>query len=137
MAMNSREFVESVYALLKRNSMSVTHSPSELIQLWRAFVENCKNGYSWGLYEYYNDLSIRFRIELIVKTKELANIKEYEEFSLHVEEIDSQFRDLMHPDNKLCGSTWWEQGVLKYAGSEYRADIKREYGIEIETRDPD
>jgi len=108
---------------------------SEMLDSWRAFIDQCEDSYDWSIYEYEDDLSIRDRIELVLGTTDLRTHPAVRRMAKKVEQLDQRFRQLLLKVSAgPKGEAWWRQGVLKYAGEEYAKDAGSLYGVKIEVR---
>ena len=125
-------FAVKVTQILAQSGWS-NNSPWSLIEQWQSFIDQCKRGYRDNIYEYYNDIFIRKKIEIILSSSVI--LKEYEEFKDFLDKVklfDEEFSALLQEDVKLPGySHWWEQGVLQYAGEELAKDYYNDYKIKI------
>lgn len=109
------------------------HTVADLLHEWQQFTKTCKTGYQMNLFEYENDLGVRAGIELILNEEKLLQSPEYEGFTKFVTEIDTKFKELLHPDFKRPDrSSWWEQGIPKRAGKELVNDLSNIFGYKIE-----
>lgn len=130
--MSANNFLAKVQEIFRRRGWVGEISPASLLKDWTLFVEECERGYPDNIYEYYNDIRIREWIEVILSALELQQFPELTEFAFNISSVDKKFQALLLPDVSLPGSTWWEQGVLRYAGKELKDDLMRSYDIEIE-----
>ena len=114
-------------------------SAEEMLECWAAFVELCKGGYgAYGdvMEAYDNDISIRDAIEVMVEDAALQRMAGFRWFFERVAATDARFKALLQNDVAIKGddAPWWRRGVLIYAATDYVAEIKRLYGIEVEVR---
>jgi Xaa-Pro aminopeptidase len=108
----------------------------QMEEAWAQFLDECEEGYNWNIYEFDNDISVRDRIELVLSREDLFGIAAVEHLRAAVANVDERFRALLRNDMSINNDAahWWRRGVLKYAGQQYAEDVRRRYGIEIETR---
>ncbi|MFC3195962.1 hypothetical protein ACFODZ_17055 [Marinicella sediminis] len=93
---------------------------------WKQFIEECEDGYGWDYGEYINELSIRNGIEYYMQKKN------DEEFEAKIRKLDEEFKSLLIPGASLKKyNSWWENGVLKYAGEGY-AQFMKHNGFDVE-----
>ncbi|HEU0014979.1 MAG TPA: hypothetical protein VFQ45_14925 [Longimicrobium sp.] len=111
-------------------------SPDSMLEEWRAFVQQCQNGYPYNIYEYHNDLSVRDRIEACLR-EEGADAALQPEFAAGVAEVDERFRGLLKPGVQVGPEedAWWHRGVLRYAWRDLARDLKDWFNVEIEVRE--
>lgn len=124
-------FIDDVDRTLKEAGRGHTTLPVRLIETWRSFVEQCRNGYHMCIYEYDNDISIREAIQLVIDNDNLKKYREYGIFCETIFAIDQKFRELLLAQTRDDRTTWWEKGILKTGQDEYATDIKEIFGIEI------
>lgn len=113
--------------------------PLSLAQMeaaWVAFVDACEGGYSWSLYEFDNDVSIRDRIELVLSHEGLRGLESIQNFRERVSVEDGRLRRLFRAETRFGAdaSPWWKNGILKAGGREYVRDVLSRYGLEVEVR---
>src|SRR5437899_2705941 len=107
-------FLDKVKEILTQANSDVNDSIWSLADGWESFIAQCKKGYRDNIYEYYNDISIRRKIELLLASSDLQSYPEFNEFSEKVKSLDAEFSELMQKDIKVSGrSYWWEQKVPK------------------------
>ena len=106
---------------------------SELLDLWRFFVDECVDGYGSSIYEFDNDLSVREDIEVLLQADEVVDRQGFETFLSVLKIIDARYAELLQPDVKRPGNIahWWRTGVLRYAGDEYCSDANDLYSIQV------
>lgn len=125
-------FYKEVKTILEDRKWRAKKTPHGLLDMWEGFVKSCEAGYSMGIYEYDNDLSVRNVIELVLQNDTLKNYAEYKNFIQNVFIIDSKFKKLL--SNEFFRSEkehWWNRGVLLEAEEEYIEDIKEIYGFNV------
>lgn len=130
--MNANSFLFGVKEIFGQRGWTHEVSPASLLKDWLLFVEECEKGYPNNIYEYYNDIRVREWIELILSAPQLQQFPELEEFASNILLIDKRFQALLLPDVSLPKSFWWEKGVPRYGGREFRDDLVNLYGIKIE-----
>lgn len=125
-------YLEKISQILISNGKK-SRSPAGLVSRWSNFVDECEDSYDWTLYEYDDEISIRDSINLILSNKYLQCFDEWNEFSIQVEKIDNKLISLFFTDKHRDEQTsWWRQGILRYAGAEYADDIQSRYGVCVE-----
>lgn len=99
-----------------------------LLSKWRAFVADVERGYTWTLYEYQTDLSVRDQIEGVLKSVPAAVRKQLSE---PLAEADRRFEDATAPSlrpvmrgERKLGS--WYLRVPKIRVGELEDDLKDE-----------
>ena len=109
---------------------------AEMLDGWRAFIEQCEAAYEWGFYEYENDLSIRDRIALILAAADISNHAVVQNMAEQVAQLDRRFRSLLQEGVSIKGTEkpWWRRGVLTYSGAEYANDVSSLYSVAVEIR---
>lgn len=104
-----------------------------LIQKWRFFIEECKDGYRWDYSEYLNDIRFRSLLQRLLEEPKIANADEFKELFDELTCLDDMFKSLLQPDIFIgTGEKWWERGVLIRAGEEYCFYMKAARGIVVE-----
>jgi hypothetical protein len=130
-----KSFVEKVQKLFADHGLKY-QSPYALLEQWQEFVGECEDGYNDCIYEYYNDISSRKLIDLILKSFTGDLDESLNSYIAQVKATDEKFRSLLKSDTQLKDkSNWFEGGVLKFAGKEYGSDLNRIYGIEVEIKE--
>jgi hypothetical protein len=108
-------------------------SPFQLLSWWAGFVIGCEEGYQWTIYEYYDEIGVREKIEIVLNDPQLQPHSEMAEFRKPVYAIDERFKHLALPGVETeYQRNWWERIILKRGGQEYADDIYRNYGVKIE-----
>ncbi|MBI4422096.1 MAG: hypothetical protein HY554_00120 [Elusimicrobia bacterium] len=99
-----------------------------LLSQWRSFVAEVERGYSWTLYEYQNDLSVRDQIDEILKALP-ASMRH--QLSAPLAEADRRFEDATAPcarpvirGERRLGA--WYRRVPKRAVGELEDDLREE-----------
>ncbi|MGR3890398.1 hypothetical protein [Pseudomonas sp. 1152_12] len=104
-----------------------------LIQKWRFFIEECKDGYRWDYSEYLNDIRCRSLLQRLLEEPKIASADEFKEIFYELACLDDMFKSLLQPDLFIrAGEKWWERGVLIRAGEEYCFYMKAAHGIVVE-----
>lgn len=97
-----------------------------LLKMWKGFIEECEEGYQWEYGEYMNDIEVRNGIHAWMKTQK------DEDFEKEVMNLDNRFVSLLIPDVFLKKyNSWWENGVLKFAG-DYYVNFMKSLNITVE-----
>ena len=130
---NPNPFLATVEKVLGGSVSSPRNSPAQLLAQWQQFVNWCDEGYRWDVSEYWNELSVREKLEQLLTADRLQPFQELGELKTRVGETDIRFKSLLMPDVKLPNrEQWWEQGVLKRAGEQYAEYFREAHGIEVE-----
>ena len=100
---------------------------------WSDFIDECTRGYTFGLEEYTNDLSVRDALQLVF-AEEADRLAGAEDVRRRVRELDGRFRALLQPGvvAEPGESRWWRAGVLRRGGPTLASDLEEEYGIAME-----
>jgi len=102
-----------------------------LLAKWKSFVEECADGYGWEYSEYRNEIRSRFLIQQLLDDERIASNEELQDLFIEIKDTDELFRSLLQDGCVIEGESWWDQGVLKKAGEEYRSYMKDGYGITL------
>jgi hypothetical protein len=104
------------------------------LRAWSDLVEQCRQGYAFGLDEYDNDLGARDLLQLVFGDPAGA-ADETAQARARVREVDERFRALLRPDVTVPDNPdpdrWWRSGVPARAGEELAADFADRYGIDV------
>jgi hypothetical protein len=131
--MENVPFLRAVEIALKSIGTNANNSPATLIDQWSRFVDTCTVGYTWNIYEFKNELTVRDVIESILGSDRLKEYPEYNLFKEEINKVDSRFKDLLFPiPGNYNSGFWWRNGILKKSGKEYSEDIKSLYNITVE-----
>ncbi len=134
--MTQTDYLSKVGKVLEQSGWPSDNSPASLLGEWQAFVNLCEGGYPQNIYEYFNDIRVRERIEVILSAPKLQVYSECQEYEENVTLVDRQFEKLTLPDISLSDRTyWWEKCVLRYAGRELVADLFERYRIKIDIKE--
>lgn len=127
-------FLDAFDRVVGSSGWRTAASPAQLIDQWRQFVDSCREGYDWSIYEFDNELAVRDLIHRVLHAPELREFDVLDHFAAQVSRIDEEFRALTFDDRLRGGPDdhWWRRRVLRRAGDEYRDDIARRYGIDVE-----
>jgi hypothetical protein len=125
-------YIKVFYSVLSKNTLS-NNSPNEYVENWKNFVEECKDGYSYSLYDYDLDLSIRDEIEIILRSEELKMFDEHELFRNRIMMIDQEFISITK-DIRIFGlpSFWWKYKIPKFSKQQFSENVKNEFGLDID-----
>jgi hypothetical protein len=126
-------FAEEFEYLMARNGGRRAFSPNETIDAWQSFVAECEDGYTFGIYEFENDLSVRDRIHLALQSATLSRYEELSTFRVRSAEIDKRFKALVAAGPKVRANEerWWRRRLPAVGGEELADDATRLYGVEI------
>jgi hypothetical protein len=136
MNLNDADFVAAFSRFVRRRGRWRAYEPSELVGQWIDFVVSCVEGFQGDADEdYFNLLTCRGELEDAMNAPELANYPQMELVRSAVSIADEKFRPILVPDAfpKIPESKWWLRGMVRYAGPQLAADLRRSYGITIET----
>ncbi|MGW2094646.1 hypothetical protein [Promicromonospora sukumoe] len=99
---------------------------------WEGFVEQCAEGYGFGVYEYNNDLHVRDLLELVFDN-EADHLPGVEDARRRVAAVDKRFQQLLKPGVLVPGAAenWWSGAVPAKGGAELVEDFNDKYGIRI------
>jgi hypothetical protein len=129
----TNEFDSQCVDSLRRHGFKPRAS-SDLLEWWHSFVGQCEGGYRWTIYELDDELSVRDYIEVLLTDPVVAKFEEFASFAERVAELDKRFKALLKVGitRPASSQTWWRQGILRFAGDEYRSDIANQYSIPVE-----
>jgi hypothetical protein len=126
-------FAQAADRVLGRMPGVVVSSPAQLLERWRAFVEECLRGYPYDWYEFVNELAVRDTIEVLLEDATLRTFPEWLTWSARVSEADSQYRTILGPSISVgATSGWWRRQVPRYAGPILVADLAANQGVSLE-----
>lgn len=134
---NSDDYMRTFLEVVASQGWRRAFSPGEVIEMWDSFVSSCEEGYGWSIYEYYNEISVRDLIEVLLDQPTLREAPQQTWFREGVEEIDRRFNSLIKNGPKASGSTgrsWWRAQFPRYGGQEFAADVQARTGVSIEVR---
>jgi hypothetical protein len=125
-------FLEQAKLVLSEAEAAIP-TPNGLLSCYMQFVQWCEEGYQWDVSEFWNELSARRLIELLLRDPKTQDFPETGEFRLQVQKIDERFRALLQPEVEIPkGEHWWEKGVLRRAGAPYVNYFKDAYNIKVD-----
>ena len=112
----------------------IISEPSDLVEQWNEFVQQCVEGYQYSLFEFDYEVSVRDEIQQIIDDGRLQEYEEFKDFVNKVDEIDNNFKSVVN-DFKIPERDklpWWKKGILKKAGDQYVQNVKDELGLEVQ-----
>ncbi|MBL0885908.1 hypothetical protein [Myceligenerans indicum] len=106
---------------------------ADALMSWSEFVDECAEGYSFGVYEYDNDLQVRDLLELAFDG-EADELLGAEEARRSIVVVDERFRRILKPGVRVPGAseTWWSGAVPARGGVELVEDLEENYRTEID-----
>lgn len=127
------QYIEAVNGLLQSLPERRRRSPSELLALWRQFVDSCVAGYQWSWYDFDNERGVRDVIEVLLVATVLHSFTEWSEWSLRVAEVDGAYRSILKPlpIQPDASRPWWRTGVPEHAGQELASDVLAMFGVVV------
>ncbi|MFI6514794.1 hypothetical protein ACIBF1_04445 [Spirillospora sp. NPDC050679] len=137
MPYNSMSFLAAYDELMSEGARARFKGPSSLLDAWRSLVEECEDGYSFGVDEFSNDVRVRDLIEKLCMDPRVLGDPAREEYLQRVQEVDARFKVLLQ--SAAIGSPdlpWWRRAVLSRAGEEYADGMRSQYGICVESPRP-
>jgi hypothetical protein len=132
---SSTDFLQSFEEFLGRNGWPTDESPWTAVERWESLVEQATAGYRWGFYEFTNELGVR---DLLAKAFDDERLSRYDLINMmreRVADADDRLRKALLIGVEIGGADkpWWRRYVLARAGEEYADDVKRLYGIELQS----
>ncbi|MFC6880061.1 MULTISPECIES: hypothetical protein [Actinomadura] len=130
---DSSAFLAAYESLVPASTQAGSKGPAGLLDAWRSLVDECAEGYSFGVDEFKNDVHVRDTIETLCMDPRVKDDPARDEFYARVLEADERFKDLVRPDVHIDSPDlpWWRRAVLKNGGDEYVEDMRSQYGIEV------
>ncbi|MFD8599185.1 hypothetical protein ACFV1L_29685 [Kitasatospora sp. NPDC059646] len=96
-------------------------------------MEDCQEGYSATLFEYWNDLSVRGFLQTVIESLGAEGAPEAAWFIAEVAEIDLRFKNLIEGGFDISGRWgWWEQKIPRFSGENMARDVRDQFGFEME-----
>lgn len=138
--MEMNENLETAYNFFKRSyRYDIPNKLSILIKLYEDLIDECKEGYSFTIYELDDELSLRDFIEDFLRFLEKKNDALYNNLQASMTFLDSKLKNLFTTKylRPITGdeSRWWHRGILKYSGQDYAKNVKSEYRLEVKVID--
>ncbi|MFC9973752.1 hypothetical protein ACFVH6_22930 [Spirillospora sp. NPDC127200] len=130
MPYGNMSFLAAYDELMSEGTRARFKGPSSLLDAWRSLVEECEDGYSFGVDEFNNDVRVRDLIEKLCTDPRVLDDPTREEYCRRVQGVDARFKALLQ--GATIGSPdlpWWRRAVLSRAGDEYADDMRSQYGI--------
>lgn len=131
--MNTNDFLRTFEEFLRRQGWPTDQSPWSIVEQWESLVDQAKAGYTWGIYEFTNELGVRDLLAAALADERLSQYEQINRMRDRVEEADVRFRQGLLPGVEIgsADKPWWRRGVLATASDEYADDVERLYGIEL------
>jgi hypothetical protein len=127
-------FVELFNAVLKSLGRRHPRTPGQALEVWSDFVDDCEEGYSASLFEYWNDLWIRRFLQSLLDSPDIRRAPDAAWFIDEVEKTDLRFKSLISDGYPVPGGWgWWERALPRHAGEDMARDVREQYGFEMET----
>ncbi|GAA2445402.1 hypothetical protein [Agromyces soli] len=105
----------------------------ELLEDWRALVDQIAAGYVDGLYDYENELVVREWLERARQDEPLATLEGWEAFSRQLEDSDTRLRDVLESGVRVRDAgPWWRERLPRSAGPEFVEDARSVFGVRIQ-----
>jgi hypothetical protein len=126
--MNDLEYSDLVAQAIVRFGWRQLLSPAAMIDQWAGFVSECENGYSFSLFEFKNDRSIRDLVEFVMFFPLLWDCDQTMRFRESVEAVDRRYRACCRVDVTFPGSNqrWWQSCVPCSVEGEFELDLRTE-----------
>ncbi|WMJ72551.1 hypothetical protein RCC89_05160 [Cytophagaceae bacterium ABcell3] len=99
------------------------------LSLWKDFVEECKEGYSWTVWEYMNEVDIRTIIQKVLDHPDIKNFPDYQEYKQEVLKYDEEFRGIILTKDYFDNDYWWERKLPKCGYGDFIDTLRNAYGI--------
>lgn len=126
-------YLSAVERVLEQFSPRRRLSPAQLLNQWAEFVAEAVKGYPYGWYEFDNERSVRDAIQAIRDDAIVKSFPEANEWFERVDAVDNQYRQLLIGLPEMRHEPWWRAGVPRYAGRQLAEDLRRMFGMEVET----
>ncbi|MFI8104004.1 hypothetical protein [Streptomyces sp. NPDC086023] len=108
-------------------------TPHRAVEEWSDFVDDCAEGYEGTLFEYWDDLTIRSFLQRVIDDPAIKETPELAWFKSEIHRADEIFARLLAQGFEVTGGRgWWERKLPRIAGHEMAANIKEQYGHEVE-----
>lgn len=113
-------------------------SPSQLVDRWRDLVAQYEGGYGFDITELDDDLSVRDRLDVVLRHPDLQNHPEREALAEAVAVVDDRFRAASRDDVRRGRDTrpWWQRCVPRAPGAALAEDLRQLHGIDTLPPDP-
>ncbi len=126
-------FVFNSHAMHNQETQDRLAQIEELLDEYKALVEQCERGYEETPEDFVDDVYVRTKIHVLVEyldlDKELAFVKVMQKLAA----LDDRFKATLMPDKYLHAPDkhWWNNRILKFAWDEYREIMMENHGIVI------
>jgi hypothetical protein len=124
-------FETAVDAAYSRLNISLTKSPSNLLEAWASFVDLCAGGYPLGWDEFKYDLLTRTDIERLLEDSQLQAFQELHEYASRVHTVDEHYRRIVVRIPSRTDQPWWLANIPLIAGPELVADAKDMFDMKL------
>lgn len=117
--------------------LGTSDTGSSLLDMWSAFIGECREGYRWDYSEYLNELAVRDSLGVLERDPALEAYPEHATFLENLQRLDARFREVLNPNREVGSSSepWWRRGVLKRSSQEYAEYVRSVYAIDVEAMD--
>jgi hypothetical protein len=96
-------------------------------------VDDCQEGYSASLFEYWEDVSVRRFLQAVITSPGVAEMPDARWFLDEVAEIDLRLKSVLEGGFEIHGGWgWWDRSIPRFAGEEMARDVRDQYGFEME-----
>lgn len=96
-------------------------------------MEDCREGYSASLFEYWDDLSVRGFLQAVIDAPGIKDSPDTAWFIAEVTKIDLLFKRITEGGFDIPGRWgWWEQTIPNFSGENMASDVRDQYGLEME-----
>ncbi|GAA4154024.1 hypothetical protein [Leifsonia shinshuensis] len=102
--------------------------PDSLLWQYAAVITNVADGYDDNLAEYFNDLSCRDFIELVLRDPKASEHAPFRDFHDAVSALDRRFKTFLAPQPVAPGNRWWTTHLPLRAGANLRHDMQAIFG---------
>ncbi|GAA2042295.1 hypothetical protein [Nocardiopsis rhodophaea] len=126
-------FVERFREIIEATGWRDLRTPFRAIEAWKQFVDDCVDGYSYGMADYCNDLSIRGLLQTIIDDSVIRSTPQCEWYEGEVRKVDDVFRSLIDSGVEVRShGEWWERKIPAFGSREMKLEAEEMYGVVIE-----
>ncbi|MFI0896957.1 hypothetical protein [Streptomyces sp. NPDC020983] len=126
-------FVELFNDVLRELGRRQPRTPGRALEMWSDFVEDCEEGYSATLFEYWDDLSVRRFLQAVVASPGIGDMPDAAWFLDEVAGLDLRLKSVLEGGFEMHGGWgWWERRIPRFAGEEMARDVREQFGFEME-----
>lgn len=106
----------------------------EFVDIWEEMVDEIINGYEWSLYEYEDEISVRDDLEKALESSSLNQFHDWSGLVRRTLAADNKLEDLLGRGAEIRDSEfWWHRRIPPHGGPDFVEDVKRIYGICLDT----